>query len=382
MNTFEFSIPQNVLFGKGSIYRLPSVLKEAGYNKAFIISGPHLNKIGMVSKCLDLLAKENIKGAAFTETEGNPCKDTVRKALKSYKESMADCIIAFGGGSPIDVAKAVALLATYGGDIEDYEGSGNVKGATVPVVAVPTTAGTGSEVTAFSVITDHDRNYKLTIGSKYLIPSYAILDPELITSVPEGTAAACGIDAMVHALEAYLSLAASSFSDMFALKALDLIGQNIRKYVADRNDEAASEAMMLGSLYAGIAFSHARLGNVHAMSHPVSAFYNVPHGVANAILLRHVVEFNAPSDKGKYYDIYQRIAEQPVDGDKFKKELLTEELKKLNEDLGIPRGLKDVGVSDDRINEMAIDAMKSGNIKVNPRSTALNDIVHLYKKAM
>ncbi|MCR5210707.1 MAG: iron-containing alcohol dehydrogenase [Lachnospiraceae bacterium] len=382
MDMFEFSIPQNVIFGAGSISKLPAVLKSKGYGKVFIISGPHLEKSGLVKKCLDILATENINGDAFTETEGNPCTDTVCKALEAYKECKADCIIAFGGGSPIDVAKAVALLAAYGGDIKDYEGVGTVKGATVPLIAIPTTAGTGSEVTAFSVITDHKRKYKLTVGSPYLIPSYAILDPDLIASVPVGTAAACGIDAMVHAMEAYVSKASSSFSDMFALKALELIGSNIRTYVDNRSEKEAAEAMMLGSLYAGIAFSHARLGNVHAMSHPVSAFFNVPHGVANAILLRSVVEFNKSADTGKYYEIWKRIAEDPVDKGSFTPDMLSEEIKRLNEDLGIPSGLKDVGVSEDKIEAMAKDAMKSGNIKVNPRYTTFDDVVKLYRIAM
>ena len=231
-----------------------------------------------------------IESVSFCRTEGNPSVETVDSACELFKDSAADFIVAFGGGSPLDVAKAVAVKASYGGKVTDYEGGGKVPGPVVPMIAIPTTAGTGSEVTAFSVITDHSRNYKLTIASNYLLPSYAILDPELISTVPEGTAAACGIDAMIHALESYISKAASPFSEMFSLRALELIGSSIRTYVKDRGNTNAAEKMMLGSLFAGIAFSHARLGDVHAMSHPLSAFFDIPHGVANAILLPEVME--------------------------------------------------------------------------------------------
>ena len=381
METFSFSIPQHVIFGKGSLGKLPEAAKALGKNKALIISGPHLNRIGMVDKCQAALSAAGIGSAAFTETEGNPSTETVEKAVEAYKSSGADFIVAFGGGSPLDVAKAAGILAMYGGKITEYEGGGKVPGSVVPMIAIPTTAGTGSEVTSFSVITDHSRNYKLSVSSNYLLPAYAILDPELIASVPAGTAAACGVDAMVHALEAYLSLAASPFSDMFALKALQLIGKNLRAYAANRGNEAAAEAMMMGSLFAGIAFSHARLGDVHAMSHPVSAYFNVAHGVANAILLPVIVEYNELADQGKYYDIYRCVAKAPVSEAMFSSHMLTEELRALNMELGIPSCLKEAGVKAEYFDAMAEDAMKSGNISVNPRSTTKADVLELYKKA-
>ena len=335
----------------------------------------------MADKCRAALSAAGIGSAAFTETEGNPSTETVEKAVEAYKSSGADFIVAFGGGSPLDVAKAAGILAAYGGKITEYEGGGKVPGPVVPMIAIPTTAGTGSEVTSFSVITDHSRNYKLSVSSNYLLPAYAILDPELIASVPAGTAAACGVDAMVHALEAYLSLAASPFSDMFALKALHLIGKNLRAYAANRGNEAAAEAMMMGSLFAGIAFSHARLGDVHAMSHPVSAYFNVAHGVANAILLPVIVEYNELADQGKYYDIYRCVAKAPVSEAMFSSHMLTEELRALNMELGIPSCLKEAGVKAEYFDAMAEDAMKSGNISVNPRSTTKADVLELYKKA-
>lgn len=382
MDSFSFTIPQNIKFGAGTLDLLPDLAKELGKSKGYIISGPHLNKIGMVAKCRKALKNAGMESECFTETEGNPSTDTVVKATEGFKKSNADFIVAFGGGSPLDVAKAVAVLATYGGNIVDYEGAGKVMGPVVPMIAIPTTAGTGSEVTAFSVITDHSRNYKLTVVSNYLLPAYVILDPDLIATVPANTAAACGIDAMVHALEAYISKAASPFSDIFAREALRLIGGSIRDYVADRSNPAACESMTVGSLFAGIAFSHARLGNVHAMSHPVSAYFDVPHGVANAILLPTVVDFNKDAaDPEKYRYIYGCISKDMGADINFTPDMLATEIRMLNYELGILPTLSDIGVTSDKFEQMADDAMKSGNIQCNPQFTMKNDILKLYEQA-
>ena len=381
MSLFSFSVPQNITFGKGALDKIPDAVSRMKLAKAFIVSGPHLNKSGLVDRLASKLEEAGVSSERFTETEGNPSTDTVEKAAACFKESGADLIVAFGGGSPLDVAKAVAVLGSYGCKITDYEGVGKVPGPVVPILAIPTTAGTGSEVTAFSVITDHSRDYKLTVGSEFLLPEAVILDPDLITTVPEKTAAYCGVDAMVHALESYISLASSLFSDMCALQALELLGKNIRAYVADRSRADAAEGMLLGSLFAGIAFSHARLGDVHAMSHPVSAFFDVPHGLANAVLLPTVVEFNAVEDNGKYYEIYKRVAQIAVSQESFKPSMLVNELRALNEYLGIPNSLRKVGVDERKFDAMADDAMKSGNIAVNPRKTTKEDIIKLYKAA-
>lgn len=381
MNSFSFTIPQNIVVGAGSLKRLPELAKNLKKSKAYIISGPHLEKIGMVDKCREALKAAGIESDAFTQTEGNPSTDTVAKAAEGFKSSKADFIVAFGGGSPLDVAKAVAVIASYGGNITDYEGGGKVPGPVVPMIAIPTTAGTGSEVTAFSVITDHSRNYKLTVVSNYLLPAYAILDPELITTVPKNTAAACGIDAMVHALEAFISKAASPFSDLFAKEALRLIGTSIRDYVLDRSNLAACESMLTGSLFAGIAFSHARLGDVHAMSHPVSAYFDVAHGVANAVLLPTIVDYNMTYASEKYKYIYDCICEKPLSDDTFTPEMLAAEIRVLNDELGIPSSLSEVGVDSSLFDKMADDAMKSGNILVNPRPTTKKDILALYAQA-
>lgn len=394
MNTFNFSVPQDITVGKGSLAKLPEIAKKLGGSHAFIISGPHLAKMGLVEKAADYLKTVDIKTDAFTEIEANPSVATVEKATEKFKESGADFIVAFGGGSPMDVAKAVGVVAKYGGSITEYEGAHKVPGPIIPLIAIPTTAGTGSEVTAFSVITDHSRDYKLTVFSYELLPAYAILDAELITTAPASVAAACGIDAFIHAEEAYISTAASPFSDAMAEKAMALIGKNIRRFVANRGDMEAAEAMMVGSPFAGIAFSFARLGNVHAMSHPVSAFFDVPHGVANAVLLPVVAEYNALADHGRYLTIYNDISPVPAYTDDFEPMMLVDAIHSLCADIGIPENLT-IAINqasktgevtreeiESKIEAMAVDAMKSGNIAVNPRSSCQCDIEMLYKKAL
>jgi alcohol dehydrogenase len=382
MKEFTFTVPQNIVFGRNSLSRLPELLKKCDTQKVLIISGPNLKRQGLVDKVKELIGAANIECEVFTDVEANPSVSTVEAAAKEFKQSQADSIVAFGGGSPMDVAKAVAVVAKYGGDIREYEGADKVPGPVVPLIAIPTTAGTGSEVTAFSVITDTERNYKLTVFSYELLPAYAVLDPELIMSMPASVAAACGADALVHAIEAYLSRAASPFSDAMAEKAMELIGGSIRRFYANRHDESAAEAMLAGSMFAGIAFAWARLGNVHAMSHPVSAFFHVPHGTANAVLLPFVLEYNALADQGRYERIYRYIrrSSDPISG--FTPEQLVEEVRKLNNELGIPANLSSVGVTPQQIPLMAADAVKSGNIAVNPRETVVADLEALYHRAL
>ena len=394
MNEFSFSVPQNITVGRGSLAKLPEIAKKSGGSHAFLMSGPHLAKMGLVEKAANSLKSAGIAVDTFTDIEGNPSVETVDKATAAFKEAGADFIVAFGGGSPMDVAKAVGVTAKYGGSITEYEGAHKVPGPIIPLIAIPTTAGTGSEVTAFSVITDHSRDYKLTVFSYEILPAYAILDAELLTTAPASVAAACGIDAFIHAEEAYISTAASPFSDAMAEKAMSLIGKNIRRFVANRGDIEAAEAMLTGSLFAGIAFSFARLGNVHAMSHPVSAFFDVPHGVANAVLLPVIAEYNALADHGRYLTIYNDISPVPAYEDEFEPMMLVDAIRDLCDDIGIPANLTEAinnasktgPVSaeeiENKIEAMAVDAMKSGNIAVNPRSSRQCDIEMLYRKAL
>ncbi|MCI5587993.1 MAG: iron-containing alcohol dehydrogenase [Lachnospiraceae bacterium] len=394
MNEFNFSIPQNITVGKGSVKNIKDITIKLGGKHAMIISGPNLKKMGIVDKVAGYLKEAGIDVDDFTDIEANPSVTTVEKATEQFKSSGADFIVTLGGGSPMDVAKAVGVVAKYGGSITDYEGAHKVPGPIIPLIAIPTTAGTGSEVTAFSVITDHSRDYKLTVFSYEILPTYAILDAELITTAPASVAAACGIDAFIHAEEAYISKDASPFSDAMAEKAMELIGGNIRKFVADRTNIEAAEAMLVGSLFAGIAFSFARLGNVHAMSHPVSAYFDVPHGVANAVLLPVVAEYNALADSGKYFNIYNYINPVKAYKDEFEPMMLVDAIKDLCNDIGIPENLT-IAVNnasktgevtkeeiESKISAMADDAMKSGNIMVNPRSSRKQDIEMLYRFAL
>ena len=383
MQDFNFKIPQEIVFGMGRLNDLPELVRKCSSDHALIVSDRGLADLGIVSRVQTILEEGGIKVDAYLDVLPNPTVDIVDAATQAYKTSGATSIVALGGGSPMDTAKAVAVLARYGGSITEYEGGGKVPGPVEPVVAIPTTAGTGSEVTPFSVITDEKRNHKLSVFSYDILPTFALLDPQLIMTAPASVAAACGIDAMVHAWEAYTSLAANPFSDAMAEKALDLIGKYIRRFVANRQDESAAKAMMAGSTFAGIAFGWARLGNVHAMSHPVSGFFHVPHGIANAILLPTIVEYNAIADRGRYKRIYRYIRRtkgQPIEY--FTPQVLVKETKVLLRDLGIPACLSDVGVTADKIEAMADDAMTSGNILVNPRSTTKKDIIALYHKAL
>jgi alcohol dehydrogenase len=382
MKDFRFKIPQDIEFGMGSLKKLPAILKENNSDHVLLVSDRGLESIGVVKKVQDIIEECGITCTTFLDVISNPTIGVVNAATKVYKESGSTFIVALGGGSSMDVAKATGILVNYGGKITDYEGLDKVPGPIVPMIAIPTTAGTGSEVTASAVITNEEKNYKLSVISYEILPKYAVLDPELIMTAPASIAASCGIDALIHAMEAYVSVFASPFSDAMAEKAMELIGGNIRQFVANRQNKEEACAMMAGCNFAGISFAWAKLGNVHAMSHPVSAYFHVPHGVANAILLPIVVEYNALADKGKYEKIYNYISEKkdPVAG--FQPQMLVDEIKKLNADLGIPASLSEVGVTEDKIEAMAQDAMKAVNVKANPRQTTLKDIIALYKKAL
>ena len=283
MNPFEFFIPQNITVGAGTLAKLPECAKKLGGSHAMLISGPTLRKMGVVDKAADYLKDAGMAVDIFTDVEANPSVTTVEKATEAYKDSGADFIVALGGGSPMDVAKAVGVTAKYGGSITEYEGAHKVPGKIVPLIAIPTTAGTGSEVTAFSVITDHSRDYKLTVFSYELLPAYAILDPELLTSAPASVAAACGIDAFIHAIESYVSPKATLYTQMFSMKAMEMIMEGFRKIA--KHGEAFRmnllDDFLTASNLAGIAFGNAGTGAVHAMSYPLSGVYHVTHGEAN-----------------------------------------------------------------------------------------------------
>ena len=382
MKDFRFKVPQNIEFGIGSLKKLPEILNENGSGHVYLVSDRGLESIGVVKKVQDIVEAAGLACTVFLDVVPNPTVEVVDASAKLYKESGATSIIALGGGSSMDVAKATGVLAVYGGRIGDYEGLYKVPGPIVPIIAIPTTAGTGSEVTASAVITDEEKNFKMSVISYEILPKYAVLDPELIMTAPASIAASCGIDALIHAIEAYVSNFASPFSDAMAEKAMELIGANLRRFVANRKDEDAACAMMVGSTFAGMAFAWAKLGNVHAMSHPVSAYFHVAHGVANAVILPAVIEYNALADHGRYEKIYNYIREKKDPVTDFKSEMLAEEIRKLNRDIGIPSSLSEVGVTEDKIEAMAKDAAVHPNVQANPRQTNLKEMIALYKQAL
>ena len=378
----RFTLPRDVYHGKGCLEELKNL---KGKKAILVVGGGSMKRQGFLDKAVNYLKEGGMEVELFEGVEPDPSVETVMKGAEAMRKFEPDWIVAMGGGSPIDAAKAMWAFYEYPETtFEDLCIPFNFPELRqkAKFAAIPSTSGTATEVTAFSVITDTARNYKLTVFSYELLPKYALLDPEMIMSVPPSVAASCGIDALIHAWEAYTSLGASPFSDAMAEKAMELIGGNIRRFVANRKDEEAACAMMSGSMFAGIAFAWARLGNVHAMSHPVSAFFNVPHGVANSILLPIGVEYNALADHGRYEKIYNYIREKKEPASDFKPEMLVEEIRKLNADLGIPKTLSEVGVTEDKIPQMAADAMKSGNIAANPRQSTIKDIEMLYHKAM
>ncbi len=373
---FQFTIPTNILYGINSVHELPAILKDSGIQKILIVTDSGVTEAGFLEPIEKILGQSSINFKSFNDVEANPSIKTVVKGAAIYNEFHFQGIIALGGGSPMDTAKAIAIYVTNPGNVAQYEGPDTFENNPLPVFAIPTTAGTGSEVTPFSVITDTERNYKLTIISPRILPKTALLDPSFISKLPAGVASSTGLDALTHAIESYVSLFASPYSDAFAEKAIKLIGQNLRLFVANRQNKEAAGAMMLASLFAGLSFTHARLGNAHAMAHPLSGFFQIPHGVANAVLLPHIMEYNLIAIPEKFSIIAKLLS-----GKEDAKESVTA-VKELNLDFNIPKNLSSIGVRESLIPDMAKDAMKSGNILANPRQTGISDIEDLYKKAM
>ena len=379
---FGFIIPQNCQFGVGALKKLPDFLKAAGSDNVMLISDRGLEAIGVVEKVRKIIKDADLKYAEYLDVLPNPTTTIVDECAAKYKEAGCTALIALGGGSPMDVAKAVGVVAKFGGTIGDYEGVGKVPGPIDTLIAVPTTAGTGSEVTVAAVITDEARNYKLSVLGPEISPTYAVLDPELIMTAPASVAAACGVDALIHAMESYINTDANPFSMAMAEKAMELIGGNIRKFVARRNDVDAACAMMLGSTFAGIAFANNRLGDIHAMSHPVSAFYHVAHGVANAVLLPHVARYNLIANPEKFADIAELMGEN-ITGlstlDAAEKAIAA--ITHLSMDIGIPQHLRDLGVKEADFPYMAEMALKDGNAFSNPRKGNEQEIAAIFRQA-
>jgi len=378
---FTFSHATDVTFGAGALARLPDVTAGFG-DRVLVISDPGVAAAGILERACGTIRTAGRRVETFTHVEPNPSAETVDRAFDVYKTSGCVWVMAVGGGSAMDVGKAVALLAAHPGPIQRYEGVGKVPGPVAPLVCLPTTSGTGSEVTTFSVITDRQRKFKMPIGSPHLLPAAAVCDPELTMTMPQPVTAATGMDALTHAVECYTNTAHHPISKTLALEAIRLIGAHLRRAYATGADLDARTHMLLASTMAAMAFTRTRLGNVHAMSHPVGAFFDVPHGVANALLLPYVMDWNLPG----CLDTFPRVAEalgESTEGlsPRAAAVVAVDAVRQLSRDVGIPERLRDVGVTRDAIPAMAADAMKSGNVAVNPRVTRYEEMVSLFEQA-
>ncbi|ADK82473.1 iron-containing alcohol dehydrogenase [Sediminispirochaeta smaragdinae] len=382
MDIQSFSVKQDVSFGVGLIEKLGDYVKKMGGTKVLLVTDPGLVKAGLTERVEGILNKAGIPYVTFSEVEPDPGCWVVEKAVKCMTSEKADLVVAFGGGSAMDTAKSAALVGYSGKRIHDYWGYYlPVEHDTVPVIAIPTTAGTGSEVTRNTVITDENK-YKMVILNDNMLPQCALLDPELITTLPVSVAAATGLDALIHAVECYLSDLATPFSDAVAEKAMELIGPALPRFVANRKDIQAASDMLMGSTLAGITLSLCLPNQAHALSHPLTGYYHIPHGLANAMLFPTTMEYNALADRGKYKKIYNRLRCEYPYTDNFEPSMLIEYLKKLNEDLGLPRNLGEMGVTDEFMEEMLTDAQKTKIWEHCPRSTDVEQMRMLYEKAI
>lgn len=382
MQTFTYAAAAHVTFGAGAIQSLPDRLK--GHQRVLVVTDRGLVAAGLAGRVADQLAVAGAEPVIFDAVDENPRLATVEAAVRLGRLHQCDAVLGLGGGSPMDVAKVAAALLPYpdAGPL-DLEGNEKLPGDPLPLVLVPTTAGTGAEVTRFAVITDPARPFKFTVISRRMLPQAAIVDPELTLTLPPGLTAATGMDALTHAIESYTNRVYHPVADLYAARAIELIGRSLRTAVAQGRDLAARTDMLLASLLAAMAFTHTRLGNVHAMSHAVGAHFNVPHGVANAILLPPVMEYNLPACIDRTADV-GRLLGEPLDGlsrmEAARRAVAA--VRQLAADVGIPAGLAAAGVQTDRIPALAADAMQSGNIEVNPRQTRQEDLEALLRDTM
>lgn len=367
--------------GKGAIQEIAGEVTRRGFRKAFVCSGPTLYKHGVTKKVTDVLEQAGCPYEVYTNIKENPTIENVQDGVKAYKASGADFIVALGGGSPMDTAKAIGIIINNPEfeDVRSLEGVAPTKNPSVPIIAVPTTAGTASEITINYVITDTEKRRKFVCVDTHDIPIVAVVDPDMMSSMPKGLTAATGMDALTHAIEGYITKAAWEMTDMFHLKAIELISSSLRGAV--ENTPEGREGMALGQYVAGMGFSNVGLGIVHSMAHALGAVYDTPHGVANAILLPTVMEFNADATGEKYRDIAKAMGVQGTETmsqEEYRKAAV-DAVRKLASDVGIPKDLKGIAKEEDVrfLSESAVaDACAPGN----PKEATLEDIEMLYRK--
>jgi len=376
---FSFELPTKIEFGQGCRSRLPELLKEFNVKKPLIICGKGSTKNVLVPKVTEYLDKAGIEYAIFSDVEANPKDYNVEAAAKCASDNKTDGIIAIGGGSPIDCAKAASAIISYGGDITKYYGRNKVAGPVQPFFVIPTTAGSGSEVTFSSVITDTKETFKKTVKSPFFGPKVALLDPDLLVSLPAGITAATGIDALTHAIEAYSCTCSEPISDASALYAIELINDNIRESVFNPTNIEARSAMLIGSTLAGIGFSHSDVASVHCMAEALGSLYDKAHGVCNAILLPYVMEFSMEYCIERYAKIARIMGSEAKDDKQAAKDAV-ELVKKMVADVKLPT-LKELGIQNPDIEKLSEMSEENGSTPSNPRPMNKQDYINVFTKA-
>ena len=366
--------------GKGAVAAIADEVKGRGFTKAFLCSDPDLLKFGVTQKVTDVLDKAGLAYEIYSDIKANPTIQNVQTGVAAYQNSGADYIIAIGGGSSMDTAKAIGIIINNPefADVRSLEGTAPTKKPSVPILAVPTTAGTAAEVTINYVITDVEKNRKFVCVDTHDIPVVAFVDPDMMASMPKGLTAATGMDALTHAIEGYITKGAWAMTDMFHLKAIEIISQNLRGAV--ENTPEGREGMALGQYIAGMGFSNVGLGIVHSMAHPLGAVYDTPHGVANAILLPTVMEYNAPATGEKYRDIAKAMGVEGTEKmtQQEYRQAAVDAVRQLSQDVGIPADLKEI-VKEEDIPFLAQSAYDDACRPGNPRDTSVEEIAQLYR---
>ena len=379
----QIIIPSIMQIGAKASQEVGVILNGLNYKKPLIITDSMMVKLGYAVKIQKILKVDNINADIFEDTIPEPTVASIQAGVNKVKNGNYDSIIALGGGSPIDSAKAIAILGKFGGVMRDYKFPRIVSETGIPIIAIPTTAGTGSEVTRFTIISDETTDEKMLCVGKGFMPSVALIDYELTISLPKRATADTGIDALTHAMEAYVSKKANPYSDTQALAAMQLIAPNLRRVYHNGNDKEAREKMMLGATLAGVAFSNASVALVHGMSRPIGAFYHVPHGLSNAMLLPAVTEYSIPAAIKRYADCCRAMGVAlPSDSDEDANKKLLLELSAINEELDVPTP-KEFGINkEDFMNNMEImaeQAIASGSPGNNPRVPEVHEIIDIYK---
>jgi alcohol dehydrogenase class IV len=385
MQIYQFKAPSVIVNGPGAAKEVGNFAKGLG-KKALLVTDPNLEKMGLPNEVKKSLEIAGVPFAMFSRVVIEPTQDNVEEGLKAYKEAGVDFLIAVGGGSSMDTAKAIGALATNSGKISDFMGANKIPKPAAPLIAIPTTAGTGSEVTPFTIITDTAKDVKMLIASPNILPRVALVDPLMTLTMPQDITAATGLDALTHAIEAYVSVKAQPVTDTLALQAIRLIAANIRQAWSNGDNLEARTSMLIGSLHAGLAFANSSVALVHGMARPIGAYFHVAHGVSNAALLPTVIEFSILGNPKKYADIAEAMGEITEGLSLLDAAYLAAEAtRRLNDDLKVPT-LSGLGVEEKKFNavvkQMAVDAIASGSPGNNPRKATPDEIVELYKKAL